>query len=158
MSWTIIEVYPTHHIKKGRRHCKAKCACGLVAVRDYGTIKRGTSKGCNACSKAKRWAGHINYSKTRIHRIWLNMRNRCNNTGTPDYQFYGARGIKVCEEWSNFKTFAKWALDNGYKDEDVEFAKQLSIDRIDPAGDYEPSNCQWLTVSANAKKQFTDKE
>lgn len=75
----------------------------------------------------------------RIYRIWCNMKSRCYNGNTSNYKNYGGRGITVCDEWRNdFLSFSEWAMKNGYKDD-------LSLDRIDNSGNYEPSNCQWAT-------------
>ena len=69
------------------------------------------------------------------------MKARCYIPSCSNYEFYGGRGISVCDEWRNdFIAFRDWALANGYTDE-------LSIDRIDPDGNYEPSNCRWVTMT-----------
>lgn len=75
------------------------------------------------------------------------MKSRCYDSTREAYRYYGAKGIKLCPEWENdFMAFYKWAKANGYK-------KHLTIDRIQSTDDYSPSTCQWLTRSANSKKQ-----
>ena len=82
------------------------------------------------------------YNK-RISRVYWNMKTRCYNKSSNKYHAYGARGIKVCDEWKNsFKKFKEWALSNGYGD-------NLTIDRINNDGNYEPSNCRWVTNKQN---------
>jgi hypothetical protein len=73
------------------------------------------------------------------------MKARCSNPNLRAYQWYGAKGVKVCNEWHTWETFRDWANAHGY-------ARGLVIDRVDPNGNYEPSNCQWITQSENAKR------
>lgn len=84
-------------------------------------------------------------SYTRVYNIWRLMKRRCLNPNDSSYYAYGGRGIKVCNEWMHSDAFIKWAYANGYKDD-------LTIDRIDEDGNYEPSNCRWITRSENAKR------
>lgn len=85
--------------------------------------------------------------KTKLYGRWVMMKQRCYNPNNKDYYNYGARGIKVCDEWrNNYLNFHNWAYANGYND-------TLSIDRIDVNGDYKPINCRWVdkNIQANNK-------
>ena len=77
--------------------------------------------------------------KHRLFKIWSNMKDRCLREKNTAYKDYGGRGITVCQEWmDDFINFYIWAMKNGYKDD-------LSIDRINVNGNYEPQNCRWIT-------------
>lgn len=91
-------------------------------------------------------------AKTRLNNVYHGMKARCYNKNAPKYKNYGARGITICEEWKNdFKTFADWAVKNGYDEK----AKRgtCTIDRIDVNGNYEPSNCRWVSTKVNCNNK-----
>lgn len=85
------------------------------------------------------------FSKTKLYKIWLNMKSRCYNKTATRYERYGGRGIFVCDEWkNNFMNFYNWACNNGY-------IEGLSIERIDINDGYYPQNCKWITKSEQSK-------
>ena len=85
-------------------------------------------------------------SKDRLYCVWKTMRQRCNNPTSHDYKWYGAEGVKICEDWNNVDNFIAWAKKSGYR-------KGLTIDRINNNGNYEPSNCRWITIQQQQKNK-----
>lgn len=82
---------------------------------------------------------------TRLYRVWCSMKERCNNPHNKSYKNYGARGIKVCNEWSvDFLSFHNWAMKNGYN-ENAKYG-ECTIDRIDIDFDYTPNNCRFVSL------------
>ena len=118
---------------------KCLCDCGKV-------ISRTSSNLLNAKTKYPKSCGcYIESMKThnkgtRLHSIWSNMKQRCNNSNSPVFYRYGGRGIKVCDEWDRcFDSFKKWATGNGYSD-------SLTLDRINNDKGYSPDNCRWVDM------------
>lgn len=133
-----------------------KCRCGNTFV-----AQPSNSKGlCRKCAMKKLSIERTQHGEspksgkknaTRLYEIWTGMRNRCNNPNNHNYDCYGGRGISVCERWSNYLNFKEWALKNGYKED-------LTIDRIDVDGNYEPDNCRWVTRKEQMSNTRKSKE
>lgn len=112
-------------------------------------------KSCG-CAKSKLMETHgdtntENQRRTRLYRIWTNMKQRCYNKNSISYKYYGKRGIKVCKQWKNdYVPFKTWALIHGYKD-------NLTIDRKENNGNYGPLNCKWSTIIEQNRNQTKTK-
>lgn len=136
-------------VEKNRRHVLGHCSCGTEKKFNYRSLKDGTSKSCGCYNrevhKALRNRLTHGLSKHPIFKLWCGMKRRCYNVKEKSYPDYGGRGILVCDEWlSDFTTFYKWALANGY-------AKGLQIDRRENDKGYSPDNCRFVTQTINQR-------
>lgn len=148
---------------KGAKYTRwlCQCDCGNFKIVAIGHLTRGTTKSCG-CLRHEKSSENVKkcvkpgeqyprqthgMSKSRLYRIYFSMRNRCYRHDNTSYANYGVRGITVCDEWlHSFEAFRDWALANGYRDD-------LSIDRIDSNGNYEPSNCRWVPLEEQPKNR-----
>lgn len=88
--------------------------------------------------------------KNRLYSIYQGMTKRCYYPDNQNYKYYGGKGIVICNEWkSDFSAFKKWALENGYQD-------NLTIDRINTNGNYEPSNCRWVSMKEQCNNRTSN--
>lgn len=130
-----------------------RCECGKIKAANIDNLKSGKSISCG-CYRAELGEKQLKkhgMSKTKLYYVWYGMKKRCGNPGVRGYERYGGRGIKVCKEWAvNFETFMAWAMVNGYKE-------GLEIDRIDNEGNYEPTNCRWVTRYENMQNTRINK-
>lgn len=106
--------------------------------------------------KRKSELGIKNYKDSRLNNILGHMIDRCHNPSNAAYKKYGALGVQVCPEWrvkggEGKYNFFKWAIENGWQEFDDPTIQ--TIDRIDPAGDYCPENCRFLTLQEQQKNK-----
>lgn len=133
--------------KDGRVLWLCKCDCGgYTSTPSTKTLRNGTCRSCGCIERERPNKMTHGRSSTKLFYVWNSMKQRCSNPHTKDYKNYGGRGVKVCQEWADsFEAFFRWAMSAGYQE-------GMTIDRIDNDGNYEPSNCQWLTLEENVRK------
>lgn len=128
--------------KGGRKFYTILCVCGDSYTRRADYKPHYNLLCCNCLLEI---AHSTNIRKHRLYKLHDNIKSRCYNRNTPNYEYYGGKGIVMCDTWrEDYTNFYTWALANGYAD-------ALSIDRIDFEGNYSPENCRWVAQTVQAQ-------
>lgn len=136
---------------------KCKCDCGNEVIKTLTNLRRKHAMSCGCLKSEVSHNNILKFAKTqngettgeyrRLYRIYRGMNKRCYDNLTDAYKYYGELGVEICDEWrSDYINFKTWAIQNGYKD-------NLTIDRINVNGNYEPSNCRWVDMKTQANNK-----
>jgi len=149
--WTVLKEVPCD---AKYRKWLCRCTCGVEKEVFATSLNYDKSSSCGCMNmelteergKDGCFSGKHLLSKHPLYNVRNGMMHRCNNSNNKAYRWYGAKGVKVCDEWSgSFEFFLNWASNNGWE-------PGLTIDRIDPEGNYGPDNCRWISRAENASR------
>lgn len=141
-----------HGVVNRRAKWNCVCECGTETVVDSGNLRSGHTNSCGCLVKDALSLSKVTHGYARkgnvhpIWNVWYAMKQRCYFPKNCSYQFYGQRGITVCEEWMDSGVFIEWALNNGWQE-------GMQIDRIDVDGNYCPENCRFVTPTENSRNR-----
>ena len=137
---TVIQRMPSN--SQGRSMWLYRCDCGKESMTQGKLLKNGHTKSCG-CQRGNRETKYGARAKQiPEYAVWMNMKERCRNPNKAAYKYYGARGIIFCERWESFENFL---ADMGPRP-----SPQHVLDRIEVNGNYEPTNCRWLSKEKSA--------
>jgi transcription antitermination factor NusG len=138
-------MYPEETSKQKEKYGLYKCGyCGKEFKVMYKSIKKG-QKSCGCQIRVTH-----NLTKHPLFKTWAALIHRCTNTNIAKYEYYGGRGIKVCEEWLDVKNFIEWA--------EATYIDGYTLDRINNDGNYEPDNCRWASKTIQCCNQRIRKD
>jgi hypothetical protein len=126
-----------------------KCECGKIVIAMTVNLTKGKHMSCG-CKRSQLIGDH--YPRDTLkpeYRVYRQMLDRCYLETAPNYEWYGGKGVKVCDRWRN-GTNLLTGFQAFYQDMDCPRPEGLTLDRINPYGDYSPDNCRWATWAEQA--------
>lgn len=151
----IKETKKPSHLKRIETYWICRCECGEEIISGRNRLITNHTTSCGCLQKEK--AGNVNrthgMSNSRFFKTYNNMINRCIKENNPYYEYYGGRGIKVCDEWLTFENFMKDMYQSYLKFEEKNGEGTATLDRIDVDGNYEPNNCKWSTMKEQSRNK-----
>lgn len=143
-----LEVILKSNIKKHNRVTyECICDCGNMILVTGNALKSGNTTSCGCLRKDFNNRETHGLRDHRLYNVYHNMIARCYNEKFKFYYRYGGRGIIVCKEWfDEFICFYNWAISSGWED-------GLEIERVNNDGNYEPTNCKWVTRKQNVRNR-----
>ena len=149
----LLVISRTENNKYNKPTWECLCDCGNIIIVNGNLLKNKNTQSCG-CLKLeetiKRSTKH-KLCNTKLYKVWAAMKGRCYNKNATQYNDYGGRGIIVCDDWKNdFQKFYDWSINN-------EYDNKLTLDRINVNGNYEPSNCRWVSMTIQARNKRISK-
>ena len=150
--WTVVGAAPNHITKGGYpvSMWDCVCECGTRRAVRGNDLKLGKSVSCGCYMIENPVSKKHGASNSHLYKIYYGMKSRCYNPKNKNYNHYGERGVKICQEWQEFEAFESWALLHGYQD-------GLTIERKDVNDGYSPENCCWVTLAEQQKNKRTNR-
>lgn len=146
----VLEKAETHITPSGQKIAQflCHCDCGREVIICARSLREGTTQSCGCFRKEEAARKHYRHggSYSSLYAVHREMKQRCSNPKNRNYKWYGARGIRVYENWNDFAAFEAWAKSSGY-------APGLTIERRDGNGNYCPENCTWITIQEQQKNR-----
>lgn len=142
--YTVLDDFKLVEDKDGQCHSEwlCECKCGNRRYIHRDTILNGKHDWCPVCKP-------VGVRNEKLYHIYYGILQRCYNPKNPKYQYYGGKGIKVCDEWlsGGYPVFKNWSYKHNYIPD-----SGLTIDRKDSDDDYSPENCRWISLSENSAR------